>query len=330
LEVPLTTPAPAVSVVIPLYNKERHVARAIQSVLDQVFRDFELIVVNDGSTDGSVEAVKTFTDARIRLVHREHVNSGGGHAARNLGIAEARADLIAFLDADDEWLPGHLETIKRLSEKYPGCGAFATAYAVVAPDGKRWVHASDGIPAHPWEGIIPSYFRSAPTYPVVTISVAIPRRVFDSVGLFPVGVSQGGDTDTWCRIALEYPVCYSTQVGAVYHKEADNRVCLLNRPLGEFGRAKAIRDALRTGRVPVEHRRDAFEFMAFSQIRVAGRNISAGYPRQARRLLQSCRGTRRYARVWWLLMLQTMLPPGWPTRFKAARKATLNVVVRRG
>ena len=88
---------PAVSVVVPLYNKERHVARAIQSVLDQAFDDFELIVVNDGSTDGSVEVVKTFKDPRIRLVHREHVNSGGGHAARNLGIAESRACLIAFL-----------------------------------------------------------------------------------------------------------------------------------------------------------------------------------------------------------------------------------------
>ena len=321
--------SPAVSVVIPLYNKERHVARAVQSVLNQAFEDFELIVVNDGSTDGSVEAVKTFSDPRIRLVHREHVNSGGGHAARNFGIAESRADLIAFLDADDEWLPEHLETIKRLSAKYPDCGAYASTYAVVGPDGKRWVHACEGIPAFPWEGIIPNYFRSATTHPVCTTAVAVPRRVFDSVGLFPAGVAQGGDTDTWCRIALAHPICYSTRVGAVYHKEADNRVCMLNRPLNEFGRTKIIRDALRTGRVPPELQQDAYEFMAFSQILVAGRNISAGHPRHARLLLQSCRGTRRYARAWWWLMLQAMLPPGWPARFKAVGNAMRNLAGRR-
>jgi len=315
---------PAVSVVVPLYNKERHVARAIQSVLNQAFGDFELVVVNDGSTDGSVEAAKTLKDPRIRLVHREHVNSGGGHAARNLGIAESRADLIAFLDADDEWLPEHLGTIKRLAEEYPECGAYASAYAVVAPDGRRWIHVCDGIPAFPWEGIIPNYFRSAPTYPVWTSAVAVPRRVFHSVGLFPVGVSQGGDIDMWCRIALKYPICSCTQVEAVYHTEADNRVCVLNSPLSEYGHVKVIRDALRTGLIPPEQQRDACEFIAFGQLEIAGRNISAGYPRHARRLLLSCRGTRRYAHAWRRLMLQTMLPPGWPARLKAARDAMRN------
>ncbi|MBN2466215.1 glycosyltransferase family 2 protein [candidate division WOR-3 bacterium] len=321
----MALPAPAVSVVVPLYNKERHVARAIQSVLNQVFGDFELIVVDDGSTDGSVEVVKTFDEPRIRLVHREHVNSAGGHAARNLGITTARADFIAFLDADDEWLPGHLATLTRLSGKYPQCGAYASGYAVVGPDGRRWVHASDGIPASPWEGVIPSYFRSAPTHPVWTSATAVPKRVFDAVGLFPVGVSQGGDLDMWCRIALAYPICFCTRLGAVYHKDADNRVCLLNRPLCEYGHVRVIRDALRAGSVPPDQQREALEFIAFSQLEIAGRNISAGHHRRARQLLLSCRGTRKYARGWWRLMLQTLLPPGWPARLKAARHTMRNL-----
>ena len=107
--------SPAVAVVIPLYDQRRHVERAIRSVLGQSVGDFELIVVDDGSTDGSGEVVQKQRDPRLRLVRRDHVDSGGGHAARNLGIAESRADLVAFLDADDEWLPGHLATILRLA-----------------------------------------------------------------------------------------------------------------------------------------------------------------------------------------------------------------------
>jgi len=136
----------AISVVIPLYNKARHISRALDSVLGQTHQDYEVVVVNDGSTDGSEDIVRRYSDPRIRMVFREHVDSGGGHAARNLGIAESRADLIAFLDADDEWLPEHLATIVRLSEKYPECGAYASAYEVVDRQHRRRRPEFRGVP----------------------------------------------------------------------------------------------------------------------------------------------------------------------------------------
>ncbi|MGB9938210.1 glycosyltransferase family 2 protein [Methanosarcina sp.] len=104
-----------VSVVIPVYNKEPHVKRALRSVLNQTVQDFEMIVINDRSTDKSLQEVKSFSDPRIRLISQE--NSGVSIAC-NRGIDEAKSELIAFLDADDEWIPDYLETILRLRESY--------------------------------------------------------------------------------------------------------------------------------------------------------------------------------------------------------------------
>src|ERR671936_1110009 len=115
---------PAVSVVIPLYNKERDVGRAVASVLAQTFADFEVVVVDDGSTDGGPRVVAAFPDPRIRLVSQ--VNAGAA-AARNRGTACARAGLVAFLDADDQWEPAFLETVIGLRSRFQSCEVFANS-----------------------------------------------------------------------------------------------------------------------------------------------------------------------------------------------------------
>jgi glycosyltransferase involved in cell wall biosynthesis len=317
---------PAVSVVIPLYNKASHITRALNSVFAQSVPPSEVIVIDDGSSDGGSGIAAEYAGKGVNLIEQDN---RGVSAARNKGISEARGDLVAFLDADDEWLPEHLATVARLTREYPGCGAYAQAFEVVANGGKRWIHSSEGIPAFPWEGVIPYYFRSATTYPIWTSAVVAPRWVFASVGPFPVGVRIGEDLDMWCRIALKYRIAFSTRVGAVYHQEADNRACLLHPMLHEYRFVRLVQDALASGTVPPEQRRDAFEFVAYHQMLVAANNISAGRPRYARRLLRSCRSTRRYAHAWQRLMLQAMLPPGWPSRVKAARDAMRSLGGRR-
>src|SRR6056297_1231579 len=118
------------SVVIPLYNKEPHVARCIRSVLTQTHQDFEILIVNDASTDNSVGEVNKFEDTRIRLVHREEPGPGG-YAARNLGIKLAQSEYIAFLDADDEWLPDHLLNMKNIIHKYPVASIWGSGWELV-------------------------------------------------------------------------------------------------------------------------------------------------------------------------------------------------------
>src|SRR5690606_38944730 len=97
-----------ISVVIPLYNKEVYIKQTIENVLKQSYQEFEILVVDDGSKDNGPAIVKSFTDSRIKLIQK--IN-GGVSSARNVGIQNAKYEYIAFLDADDIWLPNHLEEI---------------------------------------------------------------------------------------------------------------------------------------------------------------------------------------------------------------------------
>jgi len=304
-EVP-STEARLISVVIPLYNKVRHVGRALDSVLAQTRQEFEVIVVNDGSTDGSADVVARYSDPRIRLVHQENA---GVSAARNRGIAEARADLIAFLDADDEWLPEHLETIIRLRRNCPKCGAYATAFRIVTPRGEK-TPPFTGVPAPPYEGIIPNYFRTVyGDHAVWTSAMAVPRETFNSCGLFPFGEQRREDLDMWCRIALQYPIAFSTRMSAVYHQEADNRVGIGPPELTEPRIVRTLQDALAAEKLPDGvTRTDLLEYMNIQLITRAIRVLMYGFPERARGLLAKASTTRAHRDVFRRWMLLASLP----------------------
>ena len=284
----------SISVVIPLYNKGLYIKRALDSVLAQTYQNFELIVVNDGSTDESAEAVKMFTDPRIRLIHQEN---GGECAARNRGIYESRADLIAFLDADDEWMPEHLETLLRLSQNFPECGAYATAYDIVDITGCSTTPNFFEIPEVPWEGIIPRYFRSALcSPPVCSSAVAVWKKVFNEVGLFPVGEKRGGDLETWARIALKYPIAFNTNISAHYWQNSGNRVCLtIPDPLGDRDNAlfKTLKHAVITNNYRKEINKDDLIAMVNKLALIySRRNIDVGEKKIGRTFLKEVSLTR--------------------------------------
>jgi glycosyltransferase involved in cell wall biosynthesis len=213
------------SVVIPLYNKQGTVERAVRSVLAQTVQDFEIVVVNDGSTDDSPQVVARIEDSRIRLIHQANQ---GVSAARNRGIAEARHDLVAFLDADDEWIPTFLETITRLRSDCPDAGVFATAYLFSNECRGTWAPVFRGMPAGPWEGILADYFGVAAESdpPLWTSAVVVKKECILAVGCFPVGVTDGEDLLTWARLAANYTVAYANRACAVFWVP----VCLEDRP----------------------------------------------------------------------------------------------------
>lgn len=211
---------PAISVVMPLYNKEREVARAIRSAMTQTFSDFELIVVNDGSADHSVEVVRGFTDQRIRLI--EQANAGVS-AARNRGVAEAKADLLTFLDADDEWLPEFLSTIIRLYAAYGECGVYATSYFIVSGCQPERSAILRGTPMGFNEGVLEDYFKVATISdpPICSSAVAMRKDVLLEIGGFPDGVIAGEDLLTWARLAARTDVAYScTPLARFYAPDA--------------------------------------------------------------------------------------------------------------
>jgi glycosyltransferase involved in cell wall biosynthesis len=303
---PPVTGSGLISVVIPLYNKARYIKRALDSVLSQTHQDFEVIVVNDGSTDGSEKVVEQYGDARIRLVNQQNA---GECAARNRGVAEARAELIAFLDADDEWLPSHLETVLRLRKNHPECGAYASAFTIVTPRGAR-APSLAGIPASSFEGVLPNYFRTViGDHAVCSSGVVIPRRTFDTCGLFPGGEHRRGDLDMWCRIALQYPIAFSTYVGAVYHQEAENRMTHGGPVLAEPKIVQTLEDTLARGRFPDGvTRADLLEYKNIQLITRAQSMIRHGYRRETRRLLQKASTTRVHRGVLRRLTFLSYLP----------------------
>ena len=215
------------SVVIPLYNKAPYILRAIHSVSIQATKNIELIVVDDGSTDHGPDIVRSIHDFRLRLMKQENK---GVSEARNAGIRNSRGRIIAFLDADDEWKPGFLKRMKVLVNKYPQAGLYASAYERKHSNGKVEAAKYKFIPPPPWEGIMPNYFKAAAfgIPPVCSSAVCIPRSVLDHVGMFRAGSRMGEDLDLWARIALCYPIAFSTITGAIYHEETDNRACNAN------------------------------------------------------------------------------------------------------
>lgn len=204
-----------ISIVIPLYNKERSIGKTIRTVLNQSCQDYEVVIVNDGSTDGSVEVVKSFSDSRIRLVNQPNA---GVSAARNRGVEESRGEIIAFLDADDEWDVDYLCVMSDLVKAYPHCGVFASNYKFRQPDGSQKSTIINRLPFSGHTGELTNYFEVASCShpPLWTSAVMVRKSAIKSVGGFPVGIKSGEDLLTWARLAARYRIAYSTLPAATF------------------------------------------------------------------------------------------------------------------
>ena len=222
------------SVVIPLYNKEPHIGDTLESVLSQTYTDFEVIVVNDASTDRSLDIVNQFVDERIRVVHRDRPGPGG-YAARNRGINEALYDWVAFLDADDTWEPSFLTRIDELIEDTQGVRFVSTGwYEESGKDGKRInsfckTNQDKGIQVLDLADYLISSIRNEG--PVCSSVAVVDKSLIERAGLFPEDRCKfGGDIDTWFRIMLAADkLAVATEPMATYNKEAVNMVTKKNK-----------------------------------------------------------------------------------------------------
>ncbi len=215
-----------ISVVMPLYNKVAEVERALRSVVEQSLSPCEIIVVDDGSTDGSgaiVERlIKECPDAGIRLITQKN---SGVSAARNRGIEEAKGDYVALLDADDWWLSGYIAEVCRLMEYYPDADAYATAFDIV--NGSERVAA----PVPTVEGYInPAEEALRGRYPIIPSTATLRKEAVTAVGGFPEGMRIGEDQWLWVSMLKRgAKFCFSTMSLVRYSREASNRSASIYR-----------------------------------------------------------------------------------------------------
>ncbi|WP_281631792.1 glycosyltransferase family 2 protein [Flavobacterium luteolum] len=234
------------SIIIPLYNKENFIKNTIQGVLDQTFQDFEIIVVNDGSTDKSEEKLLQFNDSRIQYFSKKNE---GVSSARNYGIEKANADFIAFLDADDYWYPSFLETIFNNISNLADQKVFSAA--IEFDTSKKTIPAKYSISKTNEELEIVNYFKASIKESVLCASSSVfHKSVFEEIGNFETKIKSGEDTDLWIRIGLVYPIVFSWKILAryVYDPKSlskNSKIIIENLDLSKFEEAEKTNSDLK-------------------------------------------------------------------------------------
>ena len=202
------------SVIVPLYNKAPYVERTLRSVLCQTFKEYELIVVNDGSADDSLNIVKSVLNGTDAVIIDQ--KNAGVSVARNNGVVASSGEYVCFLDADDWWEPTFLEEMDQLIQQYPDAGIYGTSFFYVK-NGNKSIRISTPT----------GYINYCKVYadcmcmPLTSISVAIPRVVFTENNGFKPELKLGEDFDLWIRIALRHKVAFLDKPLANYNQDVD-------------------------------------------------------------------------------------------------------------
>jgi glycosyltransferase involved in cell wall biosynthesis len=207
-----------VSIVIPLFNKVQTIHRTLVSIAKQIHSDYEVLVINDGSTDGSDEIVRKFKDNRFRLINKKNK---GVSAARNDGIKKARYPLISFIDGDDEWLPEFLSNTLYLSEKYPEAGFFC-ANSLVCKLDKIYHPPLSNLKFNLKSDDVIDFFK-LPIYFANMSSLMVRKKSFEKAGLFNEKAFIFEDIDMLFRLGIHFPIAYSTKYLSVIHTDSLNR-----------------------------------------------------------------------------------------------------------
>jgi glycosyltransferase involved in cell wall biosynthesis len=306
-----------ISVVIPLFNKAPHIASTLESVLRQSVAPREIIVVDDGSTDGGGRIVETFRKDGVRLITQENA---GVSAARNAGVQAASGEYVAFLDADDEWLPTHVETLAALLRDFPALGLYSTVYKVRL-GGVSYVPRGN----YPlgYRGRVASFFDAmANGLSLVSSTTAcVSRERLLETGGFPPGVRHGEDTIVWMKLATQFGMAHAAAVTAIYNRDAVNRATLAAET-GPPGSLVYLAEVLREPGASQRFRKSArrlFDRIAFAT--AAGMKEAGDVSGlQAIRQLAAGNGTSRLRLK---LLLLRFVPSGWLTFARLLRQKVM-------
>jgi len=211
---------PFFSVIIPLYNKEKYIQNTLNCVLNQSFDNFEIIVVNDGSTDRSLEILEEFADSRLKIINQPNQ---GVSAARNIGMENAQANYFCFLDADDTWKENHLQvfydTIPKFPEAKMYCGRYVTQISKNTLIKNNFIDIDES-----YEGYVTDFFKSSFINRVaLTSAVCIHKDIFNEIGGFNISVSSGQDLEYWIKIGIKYKVSITNSETLIYNFLEENK-----------------------------------------------------------------------------------------------------------
>jgi len=234
-----------VSIIIPLYNKAQTIQRALASVFRQTLQDFEVIIIDDGSTDGSAEQVAACADPRVTLIRQENA---GPSAARDRGMRLAQGEYLALLDGDDEWLPDHLARAVRLLDDFPQAAIGGMGLAFWRETPPYPPVPINGIGPEGWRGILPDFFAASMQYPPLSgSSTIIRRRAFTELDPRPAASIQGEDQHLWAQFAVHYPVAYDSAITAIYHHQTTGNTSTTVTYYEELPYVTYLRELLQSG-----------------------------------------------------------------------------------
>jgi glycosyltransferase involved in cell wall biosynthesis len=291
-----------VSVLVPTFNSEAYLAHAIRSVLSQTYRDWELIIVDDGSTDGTRAYLEGLGSPHIRLIVSEHTGNPG--RVRNLALAAAQGHYVAFLDSDDWWERDKLTAQGEALNRHPDCGWCYTGLRGVTDEGRE-IELFDRRGFVPHDGWILERLVAGDAA-VTTSTVMAERALIEEAGGFDEGFALAEDLDLWIRLAKHSPVAVVPRVlatrrvyGGSYSAPYRDRFPELN---DAFRRMIAKAASPRVRRL-LRRRRNIW------LVRLAGRQRRAEQYGAARTALAAALPHAITSSRWWIAALKTMLQP---------------------
>ena len=272
------------SVIIPLFNKVEYIERCLQSVIGQSYQAYEVIVVNDGSTDGGEIKVQAYQNETINLISQ--INQGVS-VARNNGVNQSKYDFVVFLDADDTWADNFLYELNNLIDHYPQAGIYGINHFYKYENGKTTSENYDRLFNGQTSGILKDYFKifaKLGKSPFSNSGCCFPKGIFNKVGGYKPGIKTTEDSDLWCRIALTSEVAFHIIPLVTYYLETPNNT----RQLMDFHDHQVsitLQEYLSANKVPKEYIQSINELIASFQLDLVKKAILTGHNKYAIRKL---------------------------------------------
>ena len=226
---------PFFTVIIPLYNKEMYIENAIKSILNQTFTDFELLIINDCSTDKSIEIASKFAFEKVQIIH--HEKNSGLAATRNTGIKKATSNYVTFLDADDVWKPNFLESVFQLIQNFPEARIFATNYEEIWKETLKTPLNGSELLEKNYTGYIDFFKLNLKQGIYCHGSVCFHKEVFEKIGFYNEKINFSEDLDFNIRANYQFKLAYNKTPQMIYFMQTENQITqssLKNKTIPDF------------------------------------------------------------------------------------------------